>query len=289
MARGPVLVGPVNAVERAQQRGPLEQAVAAAGLLRVLFEMWIGRRFVVERDFRAGEHLGGELDNLGLRLVQRTLAGQGLHLDATRLLQPVDQVEGLWNARAADQQPVVAQHHRAMAAEVRDQALLLPAVEGGALVVVIGKVPVKAHRRLRERQQPFLQRRHRDAGRGVRVHHAVRVLPRFMDRAVDDVSRSVHRIAVIGFLDDVARQVDLDQARGGDLLVEHPVAADQDVVLGTRHARGDVVVDQVRHAVLRHQAIAGGKIDAHLPLGRAHPLAHRPHRLHWRSSIAATQ
>src|SRR5688500_14935442 len=90
-----VLIGPVDAVERAQQGGPLEQAVAAARLLRVLVEVGIGGRFVVERDFRAGEHLGGELDDLGLRLVQRALAGKRLYLDAAGLFQPVDQVEGL--------------------------------------------------------------------------------------------------------------------------------------------------------------------------------------------------
>src|SRR5688500_18238196 len=51
-----VLVGPVLAVERAQQRGPLEQAITAAGFLRVLLQVRIGGGFVGERDLRAGEH-----------------------------------------------------------------------------------------------------------------------------------------------------------------------------------------------------------------------------------------
>jgi hypothetical protein len=42
-----------------------------------------------------------------------------------------------------------------------------------------------------------------------------------------------------------------------------------------RHSRGDVVVDEIGHAITRHQAIAGGEIDPHLPFRLADALADR--------------
>ena len=137
---------------------------------------------------------------------------------------------------------------------------------------------VEAHRRLRKRQQPFFHRRDRDAGRGVRVDHAVRVLARLVHRAVDDVAGGVHRVAGVAVVDDVARQVDLDQARGGHLLVQHAVGVDQDVVRGPRHAGRDVVVDEIGHPVARHQAVARREIDAQRPFVGADALANGSRR-----------
>ena len=62
--------------------------------------------------------------------------------------------------------------------------------------------------------------------------------------------------------------VDLDQARRGDLLVHHPVGIDQEGARLARHARRDVVGHHVGHAVEIDQPVAGGEVDARLPLGR---------------------
>src|SRR3954468_19728877 len=100
-----VAIRGVLPVERAQQRRPLEQAVAAARLLRAGLDARVGGGLVVESDLGARERFGGERYHLLRRAVQRPLAGgEDLPLDAAGLLQPVDQVERLRNARRADEQ-----------------------------------------------------------------------------------------------------------------------------------------------------------------------------------------
>jgi hypothetical protein len=106
------------------------------------------------------------------------------------------------------------------------------------------------------------------------VQHALRVLAPGVYRAVDgeagriDVVRAVQHLA--------PGEVDLDEARRGDLVEHHPVRVDEEVMLGAGHARRDVGEDQVIPAVMRHQAIARREIDALFPLHRAdlrpHPL-----------------
>jgi hypothetical protein len=109
----------------------------------------------------------------------------------------------------------------------------------------------------------------------VGVDDGVQVLARHMDRAVNDEARAVHLVGRV--VEDVAVDVDLYQARGGDLLVEKAVGIDQELVLGSRHPQRDVVVDQVGPAVMRDQAVGGGEIDPRLPLVGAHALARRRH------------
>src|SRR3954470_18333459 len=138
-------------VERAQQRRPLEEPVAAARLLRVALYMRVGGALVVERDLHARERLGSVRHHLVTGAMRRPVAREDLHLDTAGLLEPVDQVERLGNARRADQKPVVAQDHRTLVAKMRDQPPLFAAVEGRSFVVVIREVAVKAHRRLRKR------------------------------------------------------------------------------------------------------------------------------------------
>src|SRR5581483_9073096 len=120
----------VLALERTQQRRPLEQPIAAAGALRVALEMRIRRRFVIERDLHAAERFGGLLDHRCRRRMQRSVAREERHLDATRLLEPIDQVERLRHARRAHQQPVVTQDHGALVAKMRHQPALLATIEG---------------------------------------------------------------------------------------------------------------------------------------------------------------
>jgi len=87
-----------------------------------------------------------------------------------------------------------------------------------------------------------------------------------VDCAVDHVARFVDAVVGLGLPDDLALDVDLHQARCRDLLVEHAVKVDQQMVLAAGDARGDVVVDEVGHSVFVDQAVAGGEIDARLPL-----------------------
>ncbi len=167
-----------------------------------------------------------------------------------------------WTGGAAGEQAVVAHDQRVVRPEVLDDALALVEIDRRSLVVVIADMADEADRGLRQRQQAAFHRRHRDAGAGVGVQHACDLRPRLVDRAVDHVAGLVDAVVGVGLPDDLALDVDLHQARGGDLLVEQAVEIDQQVILGAGNARGDVVVDQVGHPVRVDQPVAGGEIDA---------------------------
>jgi len=107
----------------------------------------------------------------------------------------------------------------------------------------------------------------------VGVQDGVQILARHVDRAVNDKAGAVHLIGRL--VEDVAVDIDLDQVRGGDLLVEEPIGIDQELILRARHAQRDVVVDQMRPAIVRDQPIGGGEIDPRLPFLVADPLAQR--------------
>lgn len=79
--------------------------------------------------------------------------------------------------------------------------------------------------------------------------------------------------AVLALGELVAVQVDLDEARGRDLVEHQPVGVDEEVMLGAGHAGGDVGVDQIVPAVQRDEAI-GGEVDPLLPLGLRHVRRH---------------
>jgi hypothetical protein len=99
----------------------------------------------------------------------------------------------------------------------------------------------------------------------VGVDDAVDVRLGLVEGAVDDEARlvdAVVQLAEVRLGQDVAVVVDLDQARGGDFLVQHAVGVDEEGALLARHPRRDVVGDHVRHFVERHQPVAGGKVDA---------------------------
>jgi hypothetical protein len=55
------------------------------------------------------------------------------------------------------------------------------------------------------------------------------------------------------------------------IIVDHAEAVDQEMVVRSRHARGDAGVDQIRPAKQIDKAIAGGKIDPRLPFRISHP------------------
>ena len=69
--------------------------------------------------------------------------------------------------------------------------------------------------------------------------------------------------------------VDLDQARRGDLLVQHAVGIDEKGVLLARDPGRNMIGHHVGHPVQLDEAIAGGEIDARLPLRVGAVRAHR--------------
>ena len=73
-------------------------------------------------------------------------------------------------------------------------------------------------------------------------------------------------VAMIGLQQGSPLDIDLDEARRGDFLVQHAIRIDQILVVMPRDLCTDVVVDQVGHSVERHQAIARREIDPGRPL-----------------------
>jgi hypothetical protein len=86
-----------------------------------------------------------------------------------------------------------------------------------------------------------------------------------MDRAMDHVAGCVDPVIGVRLPDDVAFEVDLDEARRRDLLVEQPVEIDQQMIVAAGNARGDVVVDEVGHPIGIDQAVARREIEPGLP------------------------
>lgn len=208
------------------------------------------------------------LGNFGSGHNQRQAAGQRRDLRLAGALQIEHGVEGVRHAGAADQQAVVAQDHRAVGAEIGDQALLLVHVERDAFVVVIADAVVKAHGMLRNHEQASLLRGHRDAGRGMRMHDAGRVVADAMDGAMDDEAGGVDAQAGL-VQQDAAVDVHLDQVGRGDLVEHQAVGIDQEVRLGAGNPGRDMRIDVVGHAHFDSQVVGRGEIHAHCPfLGR---------------------
>ena len=90
---------------------------------------------------------------------------------------------------------------------------------------------------------------------------------------MDDETRLVH--IEIGILEHIAVDIDLDQGRRRDLLVEESVGIDQELILGSRHSQGNMVIDQMGPAKMRRQAVSGGELDPRLPFLVAHLIPHR--------------
>jgi hypothetical protein len=128
---------------------------------------------------------------------------------------------------------------------------------------VVADAGEHAHGVLREREQPAVLRGHAHAVQGVRVQHALRVVASLMDGAVDDEAGRVDRERRI--LDLVAVEVDLHEARRGDLVEEDAVGIDEELILGAGHAQRDVREDEVFPAEHRAGAIRGCEVDARRP------------------------
>jgi hypothetical protein len=116
---------------------------------------------------------------------------------------------------------------------------------------------------LGQRQQAFLLGRDGGPLVGVQVHHEVGVFAIHMDRRVDGESRRIDKVGRL--LEDGALAVDLNQRRGGDLVEPQAVGIDQEVVLRSRHAGGDVGVDHVVPPEERRKPVERGQVDSRLP------------------------
>ena len=100
----------------------------------------------------------------------------------------------------------------------------------------------------------------RNTSAGVGVQHAAYIVTSGMDATVNDESSGVDGVRAVAQL--VAVLIDLDQAGCGDLVKQHPIGVDEEMVFGAGHARADMRKDQVGPAVERHQAVTSGQINA---------------------------
>ena len=100
------------------------------------------------------------------------------------------------------------------------------------------------------------------------MKHAAGILAHFMDRGVNGEAGGVDAVVALGEL--VAVEVDLDEARCGDLVEHQAVWVDQEMMLRSRHPRGDVSVDQIVPAIIGDQTVARGKVDPLVPFGIRH-------------------
>jgi hypothetical protein len=83
-----------------------------------------------------------------------------------------------------------------------------------------------------------------------------------MHGAVDRETGGIDRPGRVFHL--VAVMIHLDQTRGGDLIEQHAIGVDQEM-LGAGHARTDVREHQIVPVEVRHQPVGGSKVDAHRP------------------------
>jgi len=156
--------------------------------------------------------------------------------------------------------------------QVSDDPLALVEVVRDPLEVVIADVVVEPHGGLVERQEPAIERGNGLPRHGMRVQYTVQVAACHVDRAVDDEAGPVHPVGRL--VEDIPVHVDLDEARRRDLLVQESVRVDQELVFGAWNAQRDVIVDEIRPAMLRDQPVGGRELDARLPLLLADPLAY---------------
>src|SRR6187397_1688430 len=91
---------------------------------------------------------------------------------------------------------------------------------------------------------------------------------RALNGAVDHIAGFVDVVVGVRLPDDLAVDVDLHEAGGGDFLIEQAIEIDQLRVLLTGNARRDVVVDKVGHSIDVDEAVAGREIEPRLPFLR---------------------
>ncbi len=93
----------------------------------------------------------------------------------------------------------------------------------------------------------------------------VRIFARGVDRRMDHVTRVID--PVFALAEDLAVDIDLDQARCGDFLEHQAIGVDQEMLIGAGHARRNVRVEEIIEAMDRRHAVECGEIDAGAPFG----------------------
>ena len=96
------------------------------------------------------------------------------------------------------------------------------------------------------------------------VGDAVNVMARGVNGAVDHKAGLVDRI-LRGVEQDLAIDVDADEAGGGDLVVQHAVGVEQELVGGAGDACRNVVRGQLGHVEHFRQPVGGCQVDADVP------------------------
>ena len=188
---------------------------------------------------------------------------EGVELDLAGLVQVVHAHESFADRAARGEQAVVAHDHHVLVAEVSDELAAFLDLHQES-VVVVGDPVVEDQGHLVDRQQAAAERRYRGARLGVGVDRARRVGSGDVYRTVDGKPGGDRW--VLGVAQDVAFEVHLHEAGGGDLLEEQSVGVDEDVVFGIRNPHRGVGGGEIRHPELGEEAKAGGEFDPGLPL-----------------------
>ena len=162
--------------------------------------------------------------------VQLRVAGHGGKLRLAGTLHPVHVVERLRHSRPDGEQPVIAQDHAVVLAEMLRQHAALRRIALRSVEVVVGDAAVEPRCGLGQRQQPALQRGDRHAGDGVGVHCGHGVRPRPVDRAVDHEACRMQAVSGVGLVQHLAVEIDLEEAGGRHLVEQHAVRVDEEVV-----------------------------------------------------------
>lgn len=191
---------------------------------------------------------------------QRGSASLRPKLDLAGLVEGVHQHVGLGHCAAADEAAVIAQQQGRVVGQAAQHALAFRLGQRQALVVVIAELSVEAHGVLRDRQQAVELGRHGDGVHVVQVHDAMCVMARRVDGGVDAETDGIH--LDLGIAVDLAVDIDLDQAGGGDFVEAQTEGVDQEGAVLARHAGGDVGIDQVVPAAARGETVGSGEIDA---------------------------
>jgi hypothetical protein len=87
---------------------------------------------------------------------------------------------------------------------------------------------------------------------------------------MNNVPRAVYTIFSVSGCQYFAFEVYFDQAAGGDLMIEKTVRIDQQLMISLRDPQTDVIVNEIGHAVLGNQSVAGGEFYSRASLNLIH-------------------
>src|SRR4051794_15384903 len=123
------------------------------------------------------------------------------------------------------------------------------------------------------------------------MEHATGIFAHFVNGRVNGEAGGVD--AVIALAELVAVEINLHEARSGDFVEHQAIRIDQEMMLRSRHARGDVRINQIVPAVMGDETVAGSEIDPLVPFGlrhfRRHSLQASFRWRHDRSSCSTTK